>query len=133
MIKFEGQRDLLHLSGERNASCTKDVVSNAIVRLRNPLDKLRRLVIVLHPLAFQLLMLTSYFRSGLFSSFRVADLRAWGVLDLEDAVDLFKGKPGCLDIEEPNDRDPGEVEYGENNIEAPLNGFDAWKSCQSYR
>ena len=30
MIKFEGQRDLLHLSGERNASCTKDVVSNAI-------------------------------------------------------------------------------------------------------
>lgn len=72
-------------------------------------------------------MLTPHFFPGLLRSFLVADLRPWSVLDLEDAVDFFERKAGGFDVEEPDDRDPAEVENGEDDVEAPLDGFDAWE------
>jgi hypothetical protein len=71
-------------------------------------------------------MLTPHLFPRLLRSFLVADLRPRGMLDLKDAIDFFERKPGGLDVEEPDDRDPAEVEDGEDDVEAPLDGFDAY-------
>lgn len=76
-------------------------------------------------------MLTSHLFLSLLRSFLVTDLRSWSMLDLEDAVDFFEGQPGGLDVEEPDDGDPAEVEHGEDDVEAPLDGFNAWDSLVS--
>ena len=47
------------------------------------------------------------------------------MLDLENTVDFFERKSGGLDVEEPDDRDPAEVQHGEDDVEAPFDGFDA--------
>jgi hypothetical protein len=72
-------------------------------------------------------MLTPHFLPSLLCSFLVADFRPGGVLDLEDAVDFFERKARGLDVEEPDDGDPAEVEDGEDDVEAPLDRFDAWE------
>ena len=63
----------------------------------------------------------------LLRSLLVTDLRPWGMLDLENTVDFFERKSGGLDVEEPDDRDPAEVQHGEDDVEAPFDGFDAWR------
>jgi hypothetical protein len=94
----------------------------------NPLHKIRLLPIpLLQPLVTQLHMLTPHLFPSLLCSFLVADFRSGGVLDLEDTVDFFERKARGLDVEEPDDGDPAEVEDGEDDVEAPLDGFDAWQ------
>ena len=49
------------------------------------------------------------------------------ILDLESQVDLLQGQASSLDVEVPNERDPGQVESSRNDIEAPP---DAVNSCR---
>jgi hypothetical protein len=71
-------------------------------------------------------MLTPRLFPRLLRSFLVTNFRPRSMLDLKDAIDFFERKPGGLDVEEPDDRDPAEVEDGEDDVEAPLDGFDTW-------
>jgi hypothetical protein len=72
-------------------------------------------------------MLTPHLFPSLLRSFLVADFSPGSVLDLEDAVDFFERKARGLDVEEPDDRDPAEVEDGKDDVEAPLDRFDSWE------
>lgn len=49
------------------------------------------------------------------------------MLDLENSVNLFQRKSGCLDVEEPDDWQPSQIEHGENNVEAPTDRIDAFE------
>lgn len=49
------------------------------------------------------------------------------MLDLEDSVDLFQRKSCSLNVEEPDYRQPSQIEHGENDVKAPTNCVDALK------
>jgi hypothetical protein len=61
------------------------------------------------------------------------------VLDLEYSVDFFQRESSGLDVKEPHNRKPCEIENCENDIEAPANCINALKNtlasyymCRTY-
>lgn len=50
------------------------------------------------------------------------------MFDLKDAVNLIQRQTSCFDVEEPNDREPRKIEDGEDDVEAPADVVDTWKT-----
>jgi len=53
------------------------------------------------------------------------------MLDLEDSVDLFQRESRRLNVEEPDDRQPSQIEHGEYDVEAPADCVDAFKELSA--
>jgi hypothetical protein len=62
----------------------------------------------------------------LLCSFGVRHLTTWRVLDLKDSVDFFQRQSGRLDVEEPDDWQPSQIEDGEDDVEAPSDRFNTF-------
>lgn len=62
--------------------------------------------------------------SGLFRRLLVGDALAPVVLDLEHEVDLLERQTFGLDVKEPDDGEPGEVEDREDDVVSPCDVFD---------
>lgn len=53
------------------------------------------------------------------------------MLDLEDSVDLFQRESRRLNVEEPDDRQPSQIEHSKYDIEAPTDRVDAFKELSA--
>ena len=63
-------------------------------------------------------------------SLRVRHVFAAVVFYFEHEIDLFKRQSFRLDVKEPDNRSPGEIQDGEDDVEFPGNVGNSWFACQ---